>query len=204
VCPNRFLRLWKVLCKLWIYLAPILILSPNGPKRDSTRPTSPRSSIGCVQNDFWAYLESRLALYPNRPRRASICASSPRSTIHYVQNNFWGDGTFGVNRAPIMHRNQHYLQKDRNEIPYDPSHLNVPLGACKSVFEAMVRLVQTVDLSCTTNGLKRDSTWPTSSGSSIGCVQNDFWAYGTFGAYCAPILNQDYHCIQTDQNELLF
>jgi hypothetical protein len=26
---------------------------------------------------------------------------------------------------------------------------------------------------------------------SIGCVQNDFWAYGMFGANFAPILHQD-------------
>ena len=37
------------------YLASRLALSPNGPKQDSTRPTSPRSSISCVQTDFRAY-----------------------------------------------------------------------------------------------------------------------------------------------------
>ena len=34
------------------YLALILTLSPNGPKQDYTWASSPRSSIGCVQNDF--------------------------------------------------------------------------------------------------------------------------------------------------------
>jgi hypothetical protein len=29
-----------------------LALTPNGPKRDSTRPKSPSSYIGCVKNDF--------------------------------------------------------------------------------------------------------------------------------------------------------
>jgi hypothetical protein len=33
VRPNRFLRLWYVWCKLRIYLAPILTLSPNGPNK---------------------------------------------------------------------------------------------------------------------------------------------------------------------------
>jgi hypothetical protein len=37
------------------------------------------------------------------------------------------------------------------------------------------------------NGPKRDSTWATLSRSSIGCVQNNFQAYGTFGANRAPI-----------------
>jgi hypothetical protein len=48
-----------------------------------------------------------------------------------------------------MHRIQQYLQKDRNEILHDPRHLGVPSGVSKSVSKAMVRLVQTVDLSCT-------------------------------------------------------
>jgi hypothetical protein len=38
---------------------------------------------------------------------------------------------------------------DRNEILYDPRHLGVPSGASKMISEAMVRIVQTVDLSCT-------------------------------------------------------
>jgi hypothetical protein len=29
-----FLKLWYIWCKLWTYLAPILTLYPNGPKRD--------------------------------------------------------------------------------------------------------------------------------------------------------------------------
>jgi hypothetical protein len=57
-----------------------------------------------------------------------------------------------------MHRNQHYLQKDRKEILHDPRHLGVPSGASKTISEAMVRLVQTVDLSCTeTNTISKSS-----------------------------------------------
>jgi hypothetical protein len=37
---------------------------------------------------------------------------------------------------------------------------------------------------------------------SIWCVQTDFWACGTFGIICAPILRQDYHYLEIDQNEL--
>jgi hypothetical protein len=33
-------------------------------------------------------------------------------------------------------------------------------------------------------------TWPTSPRSSIGFVQNDFWAYDTFDVNNAPILRQ--------------
>jgi hypothetical protein len=38
---------------------------------------------------------------------------------------------------------------DRNEIVHDPHHLGVPSGASKIISEAIVRLVQTVELSCT-------------------------------------------------------
>jgi hypothetical protein len=50
--PKWFLSLWYVWRKLCTYLAPTPTQSLNWPKRDSTWPTSPWSSIGCVQNDF--------------------------------------------------------------------------------------------------------------------------------------------------------
>jgi hypothetical protein len=52
-------------------------------------------------------------------------------------------------------------------------------------------------------GPKGYSTWPTSPRSSIGCVQNDFWGYGTFGANCGSILHQDLHYLQIDRNKIL-
>ena len=52
VHPKRFLSLWYVRRKPCIYLASMLALSPNGPKQASTCPSSPRSTAGCVQNDF--------------------------------------------------------------------------------------------------------------------------------------------------------
>jgi hypothetical protein len=55
VRPNQFLYLWYVRRKPCTYLAWRIALSPNGPKWASTWPASPRSSIGCAQNDFWAY-----------------------------------------------------------------------------------------------------------------------------------------------------
>jgi hypothetical protein len=44
------------------------------------------------------------------------------------------------NRAPIMYR---------NKTLHDPRHLYVPSSASKMISEAMVHLVQAVDLSCT-------------------------------------------------------
>jgi hypothetical protein len=97
-------------------------------------------------------------------------------------------------------------EKDQNEHTLVPRHL-VPSGVSKMTFKPMVHLAQTMHLSCTNttlspNGKKRDSTRPTSPRSSIGCIQNDFWAYGTFDANHAPILLQDYRYLRKDRNEV--
>jgi hypothetical protein len=130
----------------------------------STWASSPRRTVGCVQNYFYiwrkgctylaltltmslngpyTYFVSRLALSPNRPKRASTWASSPRRMVGCVQNYFY--------------------------------------VSCKLC--TYLALTLTMSL----NGPKRDLTTPTSHRSSIGCVQNDFWAYGMFGKNNAPI-----------------
>jgi hypothetical protein len=90
----------------------------------------------------------RLTLSPNGPKRASTWPTSPRTTIGRVQNYFWAYGTFGENRAPILHLDQYYLQMDRNDVPLSPRHLGVPSGVSKMIYEPMVRSVQTVHLTC--------------------------------------------------------
>jgi hypothetical protein len=59
-----------------------------------------------------------------------------------------------------MHQRKHYLQMDRNEIRHDPRHLGVPSDASKMISEPMVRLAQTVHLSCTDTNIvsKRTET----------------------------------------------
>jgi hypothetical protein len=71
----------------------------------------------------------------------------------------------------------------------------------------MVHSAQTVHLSCIkisaiSKRTEQASTWASSPSSTIVCIQNDFWAYGTFGVSRAPILCQDSHHLQTDRNEL--
>jgi hypothetical protein len=57
-----------------------------------------------------------------------------------------------------MHRNQHYLQKDWKEILHDPRHLGVPSAVSKIISEVVLRLVQTVDLSCIqTNNISKST-----------------------------------------------
>jgi hypothetical protein len=55
VRPPRFPCPWYIRGKPRTYLTPRLTLSSNGLKPASTRPMSPRSSIGCSKNNFWAY-----------------------------------------------------------------------------------------------------------------------------------------------------
>jgi hypothetical protein len=102
------------------------------------------------------YLVSRLALCPNRPKQASTCASSHRSTIWCVQNDFRAYDTFNANRASILRQDYHYLQTDQNEHPLKPHHLGVPLGASKMISAPMVRLAQTVHVTCTNTPLSRN------------------------------------------------
>jgi len=67
--------------------------------------------------------------------------------IGCVQNDFWAYVTFVTNRPHILHKYEHYIQTDRNEIPLEPRHLGVLLGAVKMISKP--RLEQTVHLSCT-------------------------------------------------------
>jgi hypothetical protein len=80
--------------------------------------------------------------------------------------------------------------------PLELRHLEVVSGASKTISEPVVCLAQTMHLSWTDtntspNWPKRDSTWPTSPRTTVRCVQNDFSAYGIFGANRTPILRQD-------------
>jgi hypothetical protein len=127
-----------------------------------------------VQHKTCTFLASRLALSLNGSNRASTWATSPWSTIGCVQNDCGACGTFSGNRAPILRQDQYYLQINWINHPLEPHHLGVPSGASKTIFEHVVHLSQTVQLSCVKFGLNRASTWASSPCSTIGCIQNDF------------------------------
>jgi hypothetical protein len=154
-CPS----LCYVRRKPFTYLVWRLALSPNGSKRAFACPSSHRSIIGCIQNDFlsrwyvWhkpcTYLAPKLTLSPKRNKWNSKWPTSPRSSIGCVQNDFWAYGMFNANRAPILRQDTHYLQTNQNEISLWPHHRGVPSGASKMISEKLVCLAQTVHLSCT-------------------------------------------------------
>jgi hypothetical protein len=111
----------------------------------------------------------------NELNQACTWASSPRSIIGCIQNNFWSYGMFSTNRAPILHRHQHYLQMDQNEIPHNPRHLGVPSSASKMIYELWYVWHKPCTylasrLAITLNGLNQASTWALSPRSTIGCI----------------------------------
>jgi hypothetical protein len=104
--------------------------------------------------------------------------------------------THSPRSARFLRQDYRYLQTDSNKFPLQPRHLGVSSGVSKMISEPMVRSAQTVHLYCTdTNTVsKRTETrfdMTHSSRTSIGCVQDDFRACGTFGTNCAPILRRD-------------
>jgi hypothetical protein len=85
---------------------------------------------------------------------------------------------------------------DRNKHTVEPHHLGVPSISSKMIPEPMVRLVQTVHLSCTdTNTVsKQIETRFTMTHITLDLHRvrpNAFRAYGTFSANHVPILRQD-------------
>jgi hypothetical protein len=141
------------------HLAPTLTPSPNGPKQDLLWPTSIRSSIRCVQNDFWAHatFSANCAPYVNFSAISKWSETSfPLSLVTYEYHRV----------RPKQFMSLWYIWRKicaYLSLTLTPS-LNVP---------------------------NWDSTRATSPRSSIGCIQNDFQAFGTFGVNYAPILHQD-------------
>jgi hypothetical protein len=56
------------------------------------------------------FLAPKLKLFPNRSKSTSARSTSHRSIIRCVQNDLRAYGTYGANRAPILRRDEHYLQ----------------------------------------------------------------------------------------------
>jgi hypothetical protein len=90
---------------------------------------------------------------------------------------------------------------DRNDHPLKPHHLGVPSVLSKTIPEPMVRLAQTMHLSCSnTNTVSKwtetrfDMThviWElVLDALDENCFQMISQAYGTFGTNCAPILHR--------------
>jgi hypothetical protein len=93
VCPKRFLCLWYVRCKPCTCLALTLTLSPNGLKRDSTRPMSLTGPSGASQTICEHMVHSvqtvqlsyvKISTFSKRTEQSSTRPTSLRTTIGCV------------------------------------------------------------------------------------------------------------------------
>ena len=180
--PKRFPSLWYVRHKPCTYLAPTL--APNRPKRDSTCPTSPRSTIGCVQNDFPAYgmfganrapiLHRHWLLIdqneiPLDPRHLGV----PSGVSKMISEPM-------VCSAQTVHLSCTDTGSQQTETRFHMTHVTLEYHLVHP--KRFLRLWYVWHKPCTylalaltpsPNELKRDLTRPTSPRSSIGCIQND-------------------------------
>ena len=116
--------------------------------------TSPRSSIGCVQNDFRAYGTLTQTVHLSYIKISTI----PKQVELSLETRHLGlpSGASKTISKP-MARSTQTMQlscvkistiSKWSEIPHDHGHLGVPSGASKTIFEPMVRSAQTVHRSC--------------------------------------------------------
>jgi hypothetical protein len=152
-------------------VAPTLTLSPNGPEQELTWPTSPRSSIWCIQNDFEPMVCSAQTVHLSCVKICNIFKWIEKSST-WPPHLGVPSGASKMFPVPMVRLAQtvHLYYTDTNTISKPCTYLT---------------LTQT--LTPSPNVLRQDSTWPTSPRSSIGCVQNDFRACDTFGANREPI-----------------
>jgi hypothetical protein len=134
----------------------------------------------------------KISTISNELSQASTWASSPRSTIGCVQNDFWAYGMFSTN-LHISWTDNSTISKWTN-IRFHMTHVTLQFHRVRPKW--FLRLWYVRHKPCTyhasslaifLNGLDRACTWASSHRSTIGCVQIDFWACGTFGANRAPI-----------------
>jgi hypothetical protein len=165
---------------------------------------SPRSTIGCVQNDFCAYVTLAQTLHPSCVTISSMSKQTKTSIhvclvtweYHWVRPK-WFSSWWYVRRKPCTYlasRLALSLNRLKQVTTCASSHRST-IGCIPKWFLIYVWCKPCTYLALTLtvspNGLKWESTWPMSPRISIGCVQNDFWAYVLFGANHAPILCQD-------------
>jgi len=153
------------------------------------------------------YLALRLTLSPNRLKRASTRPLSPRSTIGCAQSDFRSYGTFGANRAPILHWDNTISKQ--TETRFHLTHVTLEYHHVRLKWFPSLWYVKRIPctyllpwLALSPNRPKQASTWPTSPRSTFGCVKNDSLAYGTFDVNHASNLHEDSHYLQMDRNEL--
>jgi hypothetical protein len=217
--PSRrskwFPSLWYVWRKLCTYRASGLALSPKWLKQASIWASSPCGAIECIQNNFRAYGMSSTNHTPIFHRHWHCLQTETSEIPHDPRHLGVPSGKCKMISKPMV-RSMHTMHYFASRLALSPNGLSFHLSLSTSGYRRVspnwflsrwyiwckpcTDLAPTVTLSPKRE--KWDSTWPTSPKGSIGCVQNDFWANGTFHANRAPILHQDYHYLLKDRNEV--
>ena len=233
------MSLWYVRLKPCTYLASRLALSPNGPKWASTWlhhlvvPSSASKMISesMVCRAQTMHLSCTDTNTISKQKEVRFHMTHITYEFHRVRQK-WFLSLWFVRHKPCTYPASRLAlcPNGQNELPLERCHLVVPSNASKTISEPMVRLVQTMHLSCTeTNTISKwkevkfhmthvtkefhrvrpkwfkslwyvqhklcsylasrltlspniakwASTWASSPSGTIGCDQNDFWAYGT-------------------------
>jgi hypothetical protein len=153
-----------------------------------------------------AYLAPTLTPSTNGPKQDSRWPTLPRSSIGFVKNDFRAYVTFKqtmhlscIKISTISKQTEMSFQLSLVTWEYHPVHPKWFLSPWYVWCKPCTYLVLT--LTSWMNGLEQDSTWPPSPRSTNECVQNDFWACGTFSVNYAPTLHWEQR-LQTDQNEI--
>jgi hypothetical protein len=162
----------------------MLTLAENRSKRDSTRPTSTRSSIGCLQYYFQAYGMFDANLHQSCVKSSTISKwTEPSFHLSHVTTEshrvrpkrflcLWYVRCEPCTcLALTLTPSPNGLKRDSTR----PMSLTSPSGASQTICEPMLRSVQTVHLSCVkistiSKRTEQSSTRPTSLSSTIGCV----------------------------------
>jgi hypothetical protein len=196
------MRLWYVRCKPCTYIVSRLGLSPNVLTQASTWAPSPRSTIECPQKDFGAYVMFGANHAPILHQHWHYLQTDRNNITHDPRHHGVPSGASKMISEAMVHLSQtvhlsstntNTLQTDRNEIPQDPCQVRPRRFLILWYVWRKPCTYLAPILTLSPNKPKWHSTRPTSPRSFVGCVQSDFWAYGTFGANRAPILSQDYH-----------
>jgi hypothetical protein len=156
-----------------------------------------------IRSKQCTYLAQRLTLCLNGPKWASTWLTSPRSTsgcAHMIS-------MLKVHSAQTVHLSCVEINTISKRIEtsflltyitYEYHRVCLKWFLCSRYIQHQQYTYLVSRSTLSPNVPKRVRTWSTSPRSAIRCIQNDFWAYGTFSASHTPILHQ------IDQNELPF
>jgi hypothetical protein len=177
------------------------------------------SSIECAQNNFWAYCTFgayREPMLHGDWRYLQIDQNElPLDAHHLVVPSGVSKMIFEPIARSAQTVQQSYVEintiSKRTQMSFHLTHITLEVHRvwpkiflCSWYIQRKPCTYVVLRLTLSPNRSKRASSRPTSARSSIGCAQNDFWAYCTFGANCELILREDWHYLQMNQSELPF